>query len=466
MSSMLEPQEIVERALAASTADGCQVIVSEDSDANLRWAGNTLTTNGVSRSRGVTVIATVGSGIETAVGVVSRSNPDADAIPELVRAAEEAARRNDPAEDAGPLVTPDQAPSVTDWDAPPAETSIGVFSDLAAGLGSAFERARTADQLLFGFASHNLSTTYLGTSNGLRLRHVQPTGKVEINGKSADYARSAWAGVATPDFVGVDVDALDSELTERLGWAGRRIALDAGTYETILPPSAVSDLMIYAYWTAAGRDAAEGRTVYSAPGGGTRVGERLTDAKLTLRSDPSAPGLECCPFVVASSSSSMSSVFDNGLTMGATDWVRGGELTNLIHTRHTAAKTGGGVTPPVDNLILEADTPGPTLAEMIASTERALLLTCLWYIREVDAQTLLLTGLTRDGVYLVENGAVVGAVNNFRFNVSPVDLLARMTEIGPTAPCLPREWSDYFTRAAMPPVRVDKFLMSSVSQAS
>jgi predicted Zn-dependent protease len=103
---------------------------------------------------------------------------------------------------------------------------------------------------------------------------------------------------------------------------------------------------------------------------------------------------------------------------------------------------------------------------MIAGTERALLLTCLWYIREVDAQTLLLTGLTRDGVYLVENGEVTGAVNNFRFNVSPIDLLARMTEIGPTAPCLPREWSDYFTRTAMPPVRVDGFLMSSVSQAS
>lgn len=463
---MMGPQEIVERALELSTADGCQVIVSEDSDANLRWAGNTLTTNGVSRSRGVTVIATVGSGEGTAVGVVSRSNPDLDALAEMVRGAEDAARRNDPAEDAGPLVTPDQAAFAPGWDEAPAETSIGVFSDLAAGLGAAFERARGDEQLLFGFASHTLSTTYLGTSTGLRLRHVQPTGKVEINGKSVDYARSAWAGTATRDFSDVDVAILDAELTERLGWAANRIALEAGTYETILPPAAVSDLMIYAYWTAAGRDAAEGRTVFSAPGGGTRVGERLTDAKLTLRSDPGEPGLECCPFAVAAASSSMSSVFDNGLAVGPTDWIRNGELTNLINTRFTAAKTDAGVTPPIDNLILAADTPGPTLTEMIAGTSRALLLTCLWYIREVDAQTLLLTGLTRDGVYLVENGEVVGAVNNFRFNVSPVDLLARMTEIGPTAPCLPREWSDFFTRAAMPPVRVDGFGMSSVSQAS
>ncbi len=103
---------------------------------------------------------------------------------------------------------------------------------------------------------------------------------------------------------------------------------------------------------------------------------------------------------------------------------------------------------------------------MIARTERGLLLTCLWYIREVDPATLLLTGLTRDGVYLVENGEVVGAVNNFRFNESPVDLLGRITEVGRTERCLPREWSDWFTRTAMPPVRITGFNMSSVSQAS
>ena len=103
---------------------------------------------------------------------------------------------------------------------------------------------------------------------------------------------------------------------------------------------------------------------------------------------------------------------------------------------------------------------------MIAGTRRGLLVSCLWYIREVDPQTLLLTGLTRDGVYLVENGAVVGAVNNFRFNESPVAMLNRVTEVGATGPTLPREWADYFTRCAMPPLRVEGFNMSSVSQAS
>jgi predicted Zn-dependent protease len=103
---------------------------------------------------------------------------------------------------------------------------------------------------------------------------------------------------------------------------------------------------------------------------------------------------------------------------------------------------------------------------MVASTERGLLLTCLWYIREVDPQSLLLTGLTRDGVYLVENGEVVGQVNNFRFNESPVGMLSRLAEVGRTEQTLPREWSDYFTRTAMPALRVSDFNMSTVSQAS
>jgi predicted Zn-dependent protease len=104
---------------------------------------------------------------------------------------------------------------------------------------------------------------------------------------------------------------------------------------------------------------------------------------------------------------------------------------------------------------------------MVASTiGRGLLLTCLWYIREVDPETLLLTGLTRDGVFLVEDGEVVGAVNNFRWNESPVALLGRLAEVGRSRPCLPREWSDYFTWARMPTLRVPDFNMSSVSQAS
>ena len=454
----MRPQEAVEQALTRSTADDCIVIAEESSTANVRWANNTLTTNGVTRDRSLTCVAVVGA----SVGVVQRRG-SVD-VAELVAAADAAARTAPPAEDAQPLIRGTATSSA--WDAVPAETSMAAFSSFAPQLGEAFGTAQAAKRLLFGYAEHEMRTTYLGSSSGVRLRHDQPTGHVEVNGKSLDFSRSAWVGAPAADFGSVDMTALDAELATRLRWAERRVDLPAGRYETILPPSAVADLLIYMYWSASARDAHDGRTVFSRAGGGTRVGERLSDLPVTLRSDPGAAGLECAPFVVAESSSGMQSVFDNGLGLGSTPWIADGVLTSLVQTRHSAGLTGLPVTPWVDNLRLDGPDVGVPAGEMVAATDRGLLLTCLWYIREVDPQTLLLTGLTRDGVYVVEGGEVVGAANNFRFNESPVSLLSRIAEIGATELTLPREQADYFTRAAMPPLRIPDFNMSSVSQAA
>ncbi|MFI7388730.1 metallopeptidase TldD-related protein [Streptomyces sp. NPDC049813] len=456
-----KPYEIVERALELSRADGCVVIADETSSANLRWAGNALTTNGVTRGRTLTVVATVDGKEGTATGVVSRSAVTAADLEPLVRAAEEAAAKAGPAEDAQPLVT--GVPHSPDFTEAPAETSSAVFTRFAPALGEAFARARSGGRELYGFAHHELTSSYLGTSTGVRLRHDQPNGTLELNAKSPDRSRSAWAGRSTRDFGDVDPTELDAELATRLGWAERRVDLPAGRYETLLPPTAVADLLIYLLWSAGARDAAEGRTVFSNPGGGTRVGERLSGLPLTLRSDPHEPGLEAAPFVLAHASGDDASVFDNGLPLAPTEWISRGELAQLSTTRHSAALTGLPVAPAIDNLVLDGGS-GRSLEEMVAATGRGLLLTCLWYIREVDPATLLLTGLTRDGVYLVEDGEVVGEVNNFRFNESPVDLLQRATEAGRTEKTLPREWGDWFTRAAMPALRVPDFNMSSVSQ--
>ncbi|MFD4703188.1 metallopeptidase TldD-related protein [Streptomyces niveus] len=461
MSTSSKPHEIVERALELSTADGCVVIADEHSTANLRWAGNALTTNGLTRGRTLTVIATVDGKEGTASGVVSRSAVTAHELEPLVRAAEAAARGAGPAEDARPLVG--AGPVSEDFTDEPAATTSAVFADFAPALGESFARARAGGRELYGFANHELTSTYLGTSTGVRLRHDQPNGTLELNAKSPDRSRSAWAGRATRDFKDVDPAALDAELAKRLAWAERRIELPAGRYETLLPPTAVADLLIYQLWSSSARDAAEGRTVFSKPGGGTRVGDTLAELPLTLRSDPNEPGLESAPFVIAHASGDDSSVFDNGLPLGATDWIKDGRLDRLTTTRHSAELTGLPLAPAVDNLILDGGGER-SLEEMVAGTTRGLLLTCLWYIREVDPASLLLTGLTRDGVYLVENGEVVGEVNNFRFNESPVGLLQRASEAGRTEKTLPREWGDYFTRAAMPALRVPDFNMSSVSQ--
>jgi predicted Zn-dependent protease len=474
-SGPLAPQETVERALAAAKGDGCIVIADETSTANLRWAGNTLTTNGVARSRQLTVIAISNRAEGTSAGVVSRAGVRAHQIEEVVREAEKAAADGSPAEDAAPLLTPGDSMAFgmqgagiggPAWDEPVGGTQIGVFSRFADDLGAVFRAAEGAGRKLYGFAEHELTTTFLGTSTGLRLRHDQPTGKVDLNAKSADLTRSAWAGCATRDFTDVDVTALDAGLQQRLDWARRKVELPPGRYETLLPPSALADLLVYMYWSSVAKDALDGRSVFSKPGGGTRVGERLASLPLTLRSDPGLPGLGSAPFVIAHASRRGTSAFDNGLRLGRTEWIAGGELAALIQTRHTAELSGLPVTPGIDNLALDGP-PGSSasLDDMVASTGRGLLLTCLWYIREVDPQTLLLTGLTRDGVYLVENGEVTGAVNNFRFNESPVAMLNRLTEVGRTVPALPREWGDYFARCAMPPARVEGFNMSSVSQA-
>ncbi|MFF0576742.1 metallopeptidase TldD-related protein [Streptosporangium saharense] len=455
----MSPQEIIERALELSTADDTVVIVDETSSANLRFAGNTLTTNGVTRSSQLTVISIAGRG----VGVVSRAAARPEQLADIVAAADHAAEDARPSEDARPLVEGAQS---ADWREPAEPTSIGVFGGFAPALGETFATAEAGGRRLYGFAEHLVTTTFLGTSTGTRLRHTQPTGRLELNAKSPDMRRSAWTGVATRDFSDVDVAALNASLATRLEWAKRRIDLPAGRYETLLPPSAVADLMIYLYWTAGARDAMEGRTVFSRPGGGTRVGDTLCPLPVGLGSDPWAPGVECAPFVVAHSSSRQSSVFDNGLPLAPTGWITDGRLASLLQTRHSAELTNLPVTPATDNLIMTGPGDGRSLDEMVASTERGLLLTCLWYIREVDPQSLLLTGLTRDGVYLVENGEVVGEVNNFRFNESPVGLLGRVTEVGASEPTLPREWSDYFTRAVMPAMRVPDFNMSTVSQAS
>jgi predicted Zn-dependent protease len=456
------PHELVEQGLAASTADDCIVLVGATTSANLRWANNTLTTNGLMEGSEVTVISTVDGGSGVASGAVTRSAATPDDVRLIVEAADAAARAAGPADDAAPLV---QGESSREFEEPPEPTSISVFDTFAPALGEAFGRARDADRLLYGYVEHTVTTTYVGSSTGLRLRHVQPTGHVGITGKSSDLTRSAWVGQSTRDFSDVDATALGAELDRRLGWAQRTVALPAGRYDTIMPPTAVSDLLIYAYWTAGARDAHEGQTVYSKPGGGTRVGERLSEQPLQVFSDPAYKGLECAPFVTAAASSSVSSVFDNGLPLGRTDWIKDGRLTSLGQTRRSAQMTDLPVTPFVDNLVMSVDGGTGDVESLVADTERGLLLTCLWYIREVDPQTLLLTGLTRDGVYLVENGEVTGAVNNFRFNESPISLFDRFAAVTETVPSFSREWGDYFPRTATPALRVPDFNMSSVSQA-
>lgn len=454
-----DPQQLVEHALATSTSDDCVVLVSDSTSANLRWANSTLTTNGVMRGTDVTVVSFRGAGNAS----VSGSAASLAQVTALVEAADRAAADATAAEDRADLVAGQVS---DDWDDLPGETSIAVFDDFARQLGEAFGQAEAADRLLYGFVFHEVSTTYLGSSTGLRLRHEQPTGHYGVTGKDGALTTSAWVGGATRDFADVDATALADELARRLGWAARRVDLPAGRYDTVLPSSAVSDLMVDAYWHSLARHAADGRGPFARPGGGVRFGEQVVRPGVHLLSDPAQAPLQCAPFVATAGSSAGSSVYDNGLPVSRTSWLDDGRLAALIQTRRTAAETGIPVTPEVDNLVLRVDGGAGSDLDLVGDLDDGLLLTCLWYIREVDEQSMLLTGLTRDGVYRVEGGEITGAVNNFRFNESPLDLLRRFSHAGETVPSLSREWGeDYFSRTATPALRVPDFNMSSVSQA-
>jgi predicted Zn-dependent protease len=464
---VIPAQELVERGLAradSAGADGCVVLVEEGSHADVRYALNTTTTNGVQRGRAVSVIAFAGdsSGTARRTGVVGT-----EGVVDMVDAALTDAKAAPPAEDAFPLVTPGDGVPATErsFNAPPEETDSGVLEPVLSALSGAFERARGRDAVLAGFAELDVATLYLGSSTGLRLSHAQPTGAVSLVGRTADGSSSAWVAAPT---IAPSLREMEEEIWRRLDWATRQIALDAGRYEVILPPSGVADMMaMLAFGALGGQDAEDGRTVFSKEGGGTRVGETVATLPFTLSSDPAEPGIECTPFVATAASSSEVSVFDNGLASGRTEWLRDGVLDHLRYHRAGAARSGVAMAPYVDNLVLRCDAVGGgSIDEMVARTERGLLLTCLWYIREVDPATLLMTGLTRDGVYVIEDGEVVGAANNFRFNESPVDLLARATEVGTPVRALGREFGEYLNRTIMPPLRIPDYNMSSVSQAS
>lgn len=472
--SSASAQELIDAAMSAAGTDGLVVIVDERTEANIRWASNSLTTNGEMASRAVTVIATAAVGDGAASGVVGGPAQTTAEVLDLVARAERAARAAAADPDAMPLPTPQEfhAPWAADFDLAPQVATIGDFAGISRELGEVFRASRGDGRAQFGFAEQVTTTTYLGSSTGLRLRHVQPSGRLEMNAKSADWQRSAYVAQAVRDPGEADVHAADTELIRRLTWSRRTTQLPAGRYETILPPSAVADLAINIAVDAQARESDEGRTAFSRRGGGSRVGDRLSAMPITMTSDPAYPGLECAPFGIYRESGPGTSVFDNGAPLRRVEWIADGVLAALEGPRGYAAAAPDGtpVAQGAANLVLGAEPafaggPQPDLEQLVAETRRGLLLTTLWYIRTVDPTNLLLTGLTRDGVFLVEDGEIVAAVNNFRFNESPLLLLERIAVVGSTVRCYPREWGDYFARTAMPPLRVVDFNMSSASQA-
>jgi predicted Zn-dependent protease len=456
----MTPQEIVERALELLGHDRGMVLVEHSTTANLRWANSTLTTNGMAERRTVHIVAQpdvpggIGSG--TASAVVD----SVEALGALVDRARAEALGAGPAQDAAAEVSGRSASPA--WGEVPALSSPDELAAVSALLS---EVLPARDIAHFGYAEHSLTSSFLGTTSGLRLRHDQPAARFELCGKSGDRRRSAWAGRSGRSFADLDLVGTPAEVRRGLVAQETHIEVPPGRQRVLLSASAAADLLIYLLWSAGARDAVEGRSAFSRPGGGTRVGDRVAASPVWLRSDPRAVGLECADHVQDTVSSAVSSTFDAGLAREATDWVSDGILRALITTRHSAGVAGLEHTPFIDNLLAGVGDHQGTLDELAGRLGDGLLVTCLWYIREVEAQSLLLTGLTRDGVYVVRDGQVVGAAGNFRFNDSPLGMLDRIADAGTSIDCLPREWADYFTRTRVAPLVIEDFNLSTPSEA-
>ena len=346
--ALIDIQETIERVLKLSKADACIVIGQRDATANVRWAHNSVTTNGVGEKVSLSVVSIVGRRVAS----VSRSHFPPEHLEAMVRESEAACERKPEAPDYMPLLDGDRTPS--DWEAPWAEADIHVFDAFVPELGALFERARRSKVQTFGYAEHSASTVWLATSTGLRKRHGDRIGKVEVTAKTPDFSRSSWVGAATRDFRDVDPGALLDTLNQRLAWAERKIELPAGQYDVLLEPSCTADLALGAYFFMTRRDADEGRSPYAKATGGTRIGEQMFGS-VTMYSDPNDPDILAAPFHCGVDSGGGTSVFDNGLAALRTDWVRGGELRALVTPRYWAAKVGApGPVPYINNLIVPA----------------------------------------------------------------------------------------------------------------
>lgn len=457
--STLNMADAVEIALELLGSDGGVAVGEVSQTSNLRWANSQLTTNGTTTDTTLNVAAFVPVEGGIGCGIASKQVRTRADIEALVSDSKASAIAGGISEDAADLVA---GPVHSDYSTGPAQADLSGVNHIAEQLGLVM---KDESAQFFGYAEHSLDTMYVGTSSGTRMRFAQNTSRFELCAKSHERDRSAWSGQGGTSLTAVDVTSHAKTVLQGLQYQKNRIDLEPGHHTVTLSPSAVADLMIYMMWTASAREAAQGRSVFSAPAGGTRVGERLTDRQLSVSCDPHLAGLETIDHVVNLGASSLSSTFDTGLPIGRTSILKDGVLNALGSSRFAAQEAHLPFTPLVDNIEVVDGAGQGSLEETAQRMGNGLLITCLWYIREVDPQSLLLTGLTRDGVYVVRDGQIVGAANNFRFNDSPVSLLSRVVDAGRAVHCLPREWADWFSRSLVAPLTIDGFNLSTRSDA-
>jgi len=432
-----EAEALVGRTIRLSKADAIRVNVQNDRESNVRFAANQMSTAGSSSTTSIRVQSVFG---KRRASVVTNSRTD-EGLRRAVEQSEALARLapEDP-EYLGELGA-QQYVAVPAW----FDATAGLSADDRAKAAlSALAPARSANDLtVAGFLVTRARATAIGNNAGLFAYHRDTNANYTLTARTNDGTGSGWAGATANDWAALDFSGVATRAIDKARASRNPVALEPGRYTVVLEPDATSDLIPLMAGALQARAAEEGRSAFAKGGGATKVGERIVDQRVTLLSNPADPLI-------------LSTPFDNdGMPLGKQTWIAGGVLSQLAYSRFWANRRGTSPTGGAGSLRLEGGTS--SLDELIAGTQRGVLVTHCWYIRAVDQRTLVYTGLTRDGTFLIENGRVSRPVKNFRFNDSPLFMLNNLEAIGRPVRTASGD--------AMPAIRVRDFHFTSLSDA-
>jgi predicted Zn-dependent protease len=445
-----EGQSIVQQVLAQSRAEEVTVALDASSLAHLRYARNTPSTSGQQTDHVLSVTSTFGK--RSASATVNQLDPRT--LAEVVQRSEQLARLAPEDPEHMPALEPQEYPSVGGYDEGLLDAGT---SDMVRGTALCIEQARALGLSAAGYSEASASASWIGNRRGLTGYHrhtdvsfSQTARTAGSNGSPGEQqSGSGWAAD-----VGNSVGSLDYQRCSQAAIAKARASvaprpLAPGKYVTILEPSCVASLIQMLGFSLNQRSAEEGRSFFAEPGGKTKLGQQLFPESVSLRSDPGAAAAPGAPWGAQS------------LPQKPRTWIERGRLESLYCERFWAGQRKREPVPPPSNLLMGGG--NGSLDDLIADTRSGVLITSFFYIRFVDPRTLLLTGLTRDGVFWIENGKVSHPVTNFRWNESPIRVLQNVEAMSTSVRAPPREGMD--TTLVVPALRVKEFELSSVSDA-
>jgi predicted Zn-dependent protease len=435
-----QARALMQKALSYSKADACEVNLDANRGGNIRFARNTVSTAGATDDMTLVVQSNFGQ----RSGTTTLNEFDDVSIEKAVRRSEELARLA-PEDDEfmPPLPQQPYTPTNAYFDAtanvqPEYRTTVAERS-----MGP----AKAKDCTAAGFLQDNAGWHAMMNTAGLFAYHRETSANFTVTVRTNDGTGSGYALRSANDVSKFDPVAASQIALEKAAASRDAKAIEPGKYTVILEPEAAAGLLQFLLFNLNARNADEGRSFLAKAGGGTKLGEKIVDDRVHLYSDPACADLPTSPWN------------GDGRAFERTDWIAGGVVKNLFYSRYWAKQKNVKATPAPPNLILEGGTA--TSEQLIRDTARGVLVTRTWYIRSVDPQTLLLTGLTRDGTFYIENGQIKHAVKNFRFNESPVIMLNNIDALGKQQVVA----GEFGTPSLVPVMRVRDFTFSSLSDA-